>query len=125
MIGNSISAIDTEDLGLLDSQISAIRQDSEHFRKHRRIELNCGIKVFPGKLAPETQIRGICRDISRSGLGAIVDRAPPVGESMWLILDNSEFSDGPIHAQCVRCRLLPESKFEAGFLFLSHIDLPE
>ena len=109
----------------MDMQINAIRQDSEHFRKHRRLELTAPLRVYPGKIANGTEIVGICQDISRSGLGAILNKAAPVGESMWLIINDDKFSDGPVHAQCVRCRMLPQSLFEAGFLFFSHLDLPE
>lgn len=105
-------------------QIVALQSDSAALRRHARHSFERPVSVYSGTVSEDSNIHGSCFDISQSGLGAILDAAPAVGEHMWLVIDDFEPAEDPIHAQCMRARLLPTSEFEVGFVFLSLIDLP-
>ncbi|MFN3190445.1 MAG: PilZ domain-containing protein [Aureliella sp.] len=125
MLGNSLDSAADFDVAGLANQIAAIRQDSSAFRRHERFEVSAKLRVFAGEIDPANAIGGVCCDLSRSGLGAVLTKAPPVGEEVWLIVDDVAEIDGPLHARCMRCRMLHDGSFEAGFMFFSQIDLGE
>lgn len=107
------------------SEIAKLQEDSIAFRRHERHEVNQALILYGGELSEESKIEGICRDFSQSGLGAVLQKAPQVGEEVWLIAEEFKPLQSPVHALCVRCRLLPCKAFEAGFIFLAPVTLPE
>jgi hypothetical protein len=65
-------------------------------------------------------IRGVCKNISRSGCGVIGPAAPRVGDVYRMeIPDAAAHALHGSHVRCVRCQLLDEDLFESGFCFLS------
>lgn len=71
------------------------------------------------------RIHGLCKNVSQSGCGLNSDFAPRVGDFYRIeVEDTTHFLHG-VHARCVRCHLLDEDLFEAGFSFLSRVKLPK
>ncbi|MEM6980146.1 MAG: PilZ domain-containing protein [Planctomycetota bacterium] len=110
---------------LLRKELAGLKDDSIALRRHARHKLQHDLQIYGGELSEDSKIEGVCRDISQSGLGAVTHDAPAVGENYWLIADDFEPMQSPVHAMCVRCRLLPSRAFDAGFVFLSPITLPD
>lgn len=113
------------DLDSLRDQIRGLQEDSIAFRRHARYTVEHPICVVVDRGENRLEITGVCRDLSQSGVGTLLAKSPPVGEIMWLIIDECDQIDGPIHAQCVRSRWLPSGNFDVGFVFLSPIDLTD
>lgn len=65
-------------------------------------------------------IPGFTKDISQQGCGVICSRAPRVGD-IYLIepTGTNQHALHGNHARCVRCQMLDEEAFSAGFTLLS------
>jgi PilZ domain len=92
----------------------------------RTFPLNVQLIIRPSNSSQrkESSIRGYCKNLSQSGCGVITDCPPRVGDLYRFELPSD--ATHPIHgahARCVRCHLLDEEAFEAGFSFLSPVDL--
>lgn len=102
---------------------------SEELRKQRghfRVEVKAAVTVRPGNSSDRLgmKVQGVTGDISQSGLGALLPIPLHVGDVYRLEFDKSTLAIPLTFARCVRCRLVREDAFEAGFVFFSPIGLP-
>ncbi|RME36723.1 MAG: PilZ domain-containing protein [Planctomycetota bacterium] len=100
-----------------------LRRKRAHFRMAIRVE----VTAQPGNASDldRFQVRGMTGDISQGGLSAIFPRPVRVGDVYRLQFDRRRLDVPLTFARCVRCRLIREDAFEAGFAFFSEICLPE
>lgn len=71
------------------------------------------------------ELHGRCKNLSTSGCGVILDLPPLVGDFYQLLTPKAPGSAlHGVQARCVRCHLIDEDAFDAGFRFFTPITLP-
>jgi c-di-GMP-binding flagellar brake protein YcgR len=96
-------------------------------RKHTRIEVELKVVVRPANASEHARFRlqGISADLSRGGCRLILPLPVGVGDVFRLEFASAAQPIAPVFARCLRCRLVREQVFEAGFQFLTAIELPQ
>lgn len=87
-----------------------------------RHTLNTDVILRPASTSARDseEISGSCRNVSQSGCGLVARRAPRVGDVYrFETPDHSSHPLDGINARCVRCHLLDENSFDAGFAFFA------
>ena len=71
------------------------------------------------------KVKGVTGDISQGGCSVLFPIAARVGDIYRLEFDQETLALPLTFARCVRCRLIREDAYEAGFAFFKAITLPE
>ena len=71
------------------------------------------------------KVKGVTGDISEGGCSAVFPIPTRVGDVYRLQFERKQLDLPLTFARCVRCRLIREDAYEAGFAFFSAICLPE
>lgn len=93
-------------------------------RVHERY--NCSVKllVHPGSSSSSfPAVSGVTADLSSGGCRAAFPKPLLVGDVYRLEFPESDPKIPTVFARCVRCRLIHDSAFEAGFAFFQLLDL--
>lgn len=100
-----------------------IRQERAHFR----LAIKASILLQPGSASEVTgvKIRGATGDISEGGCSALFPVPVRVGDVYRLVFDRTALDLPQTFARCVRCHLVREDAYEAGFAFFTPLALPE
>jgi len=106
------------------------RSTSEEIRRQRahfRLTIKAGVVLQSGNASELLQfkVKGVTGDISEGGCSALFPLPVRVGDVYRLQFERSELDLPVIFARGVRCRLIREDAFEAGFSFFQSISLPE
>lgn len=96
-------------------------------RQHFRLMLKARVTLLPGSASElmTFRVQGVTGDLSEGGCCALFPTPARVGDVYRLEFDRSVLDLPTTFARCVRCRLLREESYEAGFMFFSPICLPE
>lgn len=96
-------------------------------RAHFRLAIKAGVTLQAGNASELLllKVKGVTGDISAGGASILFPVAPRVGDIYRLTFDRDALDLPLTFARCVRCRLIREDAFEAGFSFFSPITLPE
>jgi hypothetical protein len=96
-------------------------------RAHFRLSVKAAITLLPGNISDtlKFKVQGVTGDLSEGGCRALFPLPPRVGDIYRLEFDRKALNLPLTFARCVRCHLLREDAFEAGFSFFSPISLPE
>jgi len=96
-------------------------------RTHARIEVELKVVVLPANSSEHARFRlqGITADLSRGGCRLILPHPVGVGDVFRIEFASLQVPVGPTFARCLRCRLVREQVFEAGFSFFTPIDLQQ
>lgn len=94
-------------------------------RTCKRVDIETRVMVQPANCGQRHTERfdGLTADISNGGFMALMARPITVGDFFWVTFDDKELKIGSMLAQCLRCRLVRDDAFEAGFKFPQPIDL--
>jgi hypothetical protein len=116
--------LDPELLRSLEQQQVA---EAGQSRKYARIEVELRVVVRPANASEHARFRlqGISADLSRGGCRLILPLPVGVGDVFRLEFASAAAPIPPAFARCLRCRLVREQVFEAGFQFLTPVDLPQ
>ena len=100
-----------------------LRQQRAHFR----LAIKAGVVLQPGNAGEllSFKAKGVTGDISEGGCSALFPIPCRVGDVYRLQFDSQTLNLPLTFARCVRCRLVREDAFEAGFAFFTPICLPE
>jgi len=106
------------------------RNTSEAIIKSRgnaRLRVKSKVIAQPGNSGDRRKIKmqGITGDISSGGCQILFPVPLRVGDIYWLSFDKAELNQDSIFARCLRCRLIREDAYEAGFKFFELLDLSE
>ena len=95
-------------------------------RLHARITVKVGITLQPGNVSDRMKLKmqGVTSDVSQGGCMALFPLPCRVGDVYQLSFDKTTLDVPVTFARCVRCRLIREDAFEAGFSFFRPISLP-
>ena len=96
-------------------------------RAHFRLAIKAGVILQPGNAHDllKLKIQGVTGDVSEGGFSGLFPIPICVGNVYRLQFDRKELDLPLTFARCVRCRLVREDAFEAGFAFFSPIALPD
>ena len=122
--GIARKTLDPEVLKSLEQQKGA---EVSRGRVHARLETALTVHVRPGNASDRTSIElvGITADLSRGGCRLILPLPVTVGDVFRVEFESAAPRIPLVFARCLRCRLVREDAFEAGFSFFAPIDLPE
>lgn len=118
------------DEGAFDMLAELERNTPEELRRQRthfRVTLKSKVILAPGNTSDATKLKlqGVTGDLSEGGCRILFPLPPLVGDIYRLTFDRSVLDLPTTYARCVRCHLLREDAFEAGFRFFNLITLPE
>lgn len=96
-------------------------------RAHFRLSIKAGVIVQPANASQITtlKLKGVTGDVSEGGCSALFALPLAVGDVYRLSFERKTLDLPLTFARCLRCRLIREDAFEAGFAFFSPISLPE
>lgn len=96
-------------------------------RAHFRLAIKAGVILQPGNATDllSFKVKGVTGDVSAGGCSGLFPVPARVGDIYRLQFDRKMLDLPLTFARCVRCRLVREDAFEAGFAFFSPISLPE
>ncbi len=106
------------------------RNKTEDIRRQRayfRLAVKSAVILQPGNTSDllRFKVKGVTGDISEGGCSILFPLSPRVGDIYRLQFDKN-LLDAPLaFARCVRCRLIREDAYEAGFAFFRPITLSE
>jgi hypothetical protein len=116
--------------GALDALADLERNTADEvkqMRAHTRIRVKSEVVAQPGNSSDRLKFKivGVMGDISAGGCQILFPVALGVGDVYWLTFDKRVLELGSMFARCVRCRVVREDAFEAGFSFFSPIDVSQ
>lgn len=105
------------------------RNTPEQIRRQRasfRISIKAKVTLLPGSASEllKFRVQGVTGDLSEGGCRALFPVPVGVGDIYRLEFDRQVVDLPLTFARCVRCQLLREDAFEAGFMFFTPISLP-
>jgi len=95
-------------------------------RAHFRRVIKAGVVLQSGNASDllKFKLKGVSGDISEGGCSVLFPLPPRVGDIYRLEFDRQAIDLPLTFARCVRCRLVREDAYEAGFAFFRPIVLP-
>jgi len=123
--GGTIGSDDAFDL--LQDLEKNTPEEIRHQRAHFRLAIKASVTLQAGNASEllSLKVKGVTGDISAGGTSILFPIAPRVGDIYRLAFDRDTLDLPLTFARCIRCRLVREDAFEAGFSFFSPISLPE
>lgn len=102
---------------------------SEEIRRQRayfRMAIKAGVVLQSGNASEllSFKVKGVSGDVSEGGCSVLFPIPIKVGDIYRLQFDRKALDIPLAFARCVRCRLVREDAFEAGFAFFAPICLP-
>jgi len=96
-------------------------------RTHFRIAIKASVILQPGNASDRLamKMKGVTGDLSQGGFGALFPLPPRVGDVYRAEFERSVLNLPTVYIRCLRCRLVRDDAFEAGFSFFAPIALPE
>ncbi|MBK9127181.1 MAG: PilZ domain-containing protein [Phycisphaerales bacterium] len=96
-------------------------------RSHFRLEIKARVTLMPGNASDllKFKMQGTTGDVSCGGCRILFPLPVGVGDVYRLEFDRRQLDIPLTFARCVRCSLLRESAYEAGFQFFAPISLPQ
>ena len=118
---------DEEAFGLLQELQANASDELRRQRTSFRVSIKANVTLRPANARDKLtfKLKGITGDISEGGTSAMFPLPVQVGDVYRLEFDRNEVDLPMTFARCVRCRLVREDSFEAGFAFFTHIALPD
>lgn len=99
-----------------------VRQQRVHFR----LEVRAQVILQPGNASDllKLKLQGTTGDISEGGCRVLFPLPVAVGDIYRLQFERKQLNLPLTFARCVRCLLLREDAYEAGFMFFAPLALP-
>ena len=122
---NKTSQGDDIDLDLIKDLERQSVDEIRKLRAHERVDSKIRLMIQHGDSSRLSEMRAqaYTSDISSGGCCAVSTTTITVGDIYRLSFDRKQLDAPLVFARCVRCRLLREDAFEAGFAFFSPISL--
>ena len=120
-LSNTDGAFET--LRQLEKQVS---EEARQQRAHKRVQVKARVVIQPGNISQTggPTVQGVTGDISASGCRAMLPVPVQTGDVYRLQFDGVDVGEPSLFARCLRCRLIEDSAFEAGFQFFQPVSPP-
>jgi hypothetical protein len=117
---------DEQDFDILQELEQQVDEHIRHLRMHERLTIKAKVILQPGNSSSllDYKVQGIMGDISEGGCRAMFPIPIIPGDIYRLEVEQNEFELPLIFARCVRCKLVREDAFEAGFSFFVPLKFP-
>ncbi len=94
-------------------------------RSSTRVRIKSKVIAQPGNSGDRLRfkVQGVTGDLSAGGCQILFPIPMNVGDIYWLTFDKADHNIGAVFARCLRCRLIREDAYEAGFKFFEAIEL--
>jgi hypothetical protein len=94
-------------------------------RSTSRIRIRSKVIAQPGNSGDrlKSEVQGITGVVSAGGCQILFPITIGVGDFYWLTFDKNDLDIDTVLGRCLRCRLIRENAYEAGFKFFNPIDL--
>jgi len=94
-------------------------------RSSTRLQIKSKLIAQPGNSGDRLRLKvqGVTGDVSAGGCQVLFPIPLRVGDIYWLTFDRADLNIGSVFARCLRCRMIREDAYEAGFKFFETIDL--
>ena len=94
-------------------------------RSSERLEIQTKVIIRNGNASQRHvfAIEAVTADVSNGGCMVLMPRPIMAGDLFWMSFDDSQVRIGSLLARCMRCRMVREDAFEAGFRFMNDVDL--
>lgn len=105
------------------------QQTPEAIRRQRsseRQDISVPVGIRPGNSsdrAAKPEVQGVTGDVSTGGCRVMTAQPMLVGDVYQLHFAKGQLDLPILYARCLRCRLVREDAFEAGFVFFEKIEL--
>lgn len=95
-------------------------------RMHVRRQITAAVTIRPANSSCrlQTELHGSTVDLSEGGCQVVSPHPCGVGDVYFLQFDQKALDLPKVFARCLRCRLINEESFEAGFSFFTPIVFP-
>lgn len=119
--------IDVPDADLLSELQQSTPEAVKGARAHTRLSIRTKVIVQPANMSQRLsmKVQGVSGDISGGGCQLLLPLPLNVADIYWLTFDRQTLDVPPVYARCMRCRVIREDAFEAGFAFFKPIDLSD
>lgn len=99
--------------------------DVKKLRTHARISAKSTVYAQHGNSSERltVKLQGVSGDISSGGCMVLFPVPLLVGDVYWLSFDQDVVPIDCLMARCLRCRMIREDAFEAGFRFFESVEL--
>ena len=116
-----------EAFNLLRELEGSTTEEIRRQRAHFRLAIKAGVILQSGNASEllTFKVKGVTGDVSEGGCSGLFPIPPRVGDIYRLHFDRQALDLPLTFARCVRCRLVREDAFEAGFAFFKTICLPD
>jgi hypothetical protein len=96
-------------------------------RSSTRLRIKSKVIAQPGNSGDrfKWKVQGITGDVSSGGCQILFSIPLRVGDIYWLRFDKQTLNIDSVFARCLRCRLVREDAYEAGFKFFHQVDLSQ
>lgn len=96
-------------------------------RKHFRLQMRVRVTLQPANASAllSLKMQGTTGDLSEGGCCVLFPMPVQVGDVYRLTFDRTQLDVPMIFVRCLRCRLLREDAYEAGFRFFAPLTLPD
>lgn len=106
------------------------RQTPQEIRRKRasdRVAIKAHVLIQPANASEihKLKVQGVTGDLSTGGCRIMSPIPLGVGDLYRLSFDTPDVDVPMVFARCLRCRLIRENAFEAGFLFFTPVHLAE
>lgn len=127
LIGGSNELSDDRAFDMLQELERNTPDEIRSQRSHFRLEIKARVTLQPGNASDvlKFKMQGTTGDVSRGGCRILFPLPVHVGDIYRLEFDRQQLNVPLVFARCVRCVLLRESAYEAGFSFFTPVALPE
>ena len=121
------TGLDDEDRAF-DALQDLERQPSDEIRRlraHDRMAVKASVVIQPGNSSDTLNFKyqGVTGDISEGGCRIMLPMPLYVGDVFRLTFDHPQLDLPMVFARCMRCRLIREEAFEAGFKFFTPVNV--
>lgn len=125
MIDKPTKQIDLADADLLSELQQSTPEAVKGARAHTRLDIRSKVFVQPGNMSQRLsmKIQGVTGDVSAGGCQLLLPIPILVGDIYWISFDRQLLDIIPVYGRCMRCRVVREDAFEAGFAFFKTVDL--
>lgn len=96
-------------------------------RQHFRLQVRLRVTLQPANASAllTLKMQGTTGDLSEGGCCVLFPMPVQVGDVYRLTFDRTQLDVPLVFARCLRCRLLREDAYEAGFRFFAPLTLPD
>ncbi len=112
---------------LLQGLEQNVPSEIKRARTSTRVRIKSKVIAQPGNSGDRLRfkVQGVTGDVSGGGCQVLFPIPMQVGDIYWLTFDQADLNIGSLFARCLRCRLIREDAYEAGFKFFETIELSD